>query len=90
MPDPLPTLLLSHDGPIMPAQLAAARWGPGAWLRLARGADAVLREARLRQCAAVLARLRRQGSPRDASSALGRLVRSVADYRSAASLLAAG
>ena len=89
MPDPFRTLLSSHDGPVAPAQLAAARWGAGAWRRLARGADAALLEARLRACAAALARVRQRSLPAGAKSgALERLVRGVAFYRAAASMLA--
>ena len=85
MSDPFRMLLSSHDGPVAPAQLAAARWGPGAWRRLARGADAALLEARLRACAAALARVGPRGSIAGA-----RLARGVAGYRAAASRLAAG
>ena len=79
MSDALHDLMRSHDGPIPPAELAAARWGAGAWARLARGADAALLEARLRACVAALARLRR-----DAAACDERLVGRVAGYRRAA------
>jgi hypothetical protein len=81
MPDPNRMLNLSHDGPVPPAEAAASRWGPGAWARLVRGADAALLEARLRECVAVLGRSRSRQSPADA---LERLVRCVARYRSLA------
>jgi hypothetical protein len=78
MPDPSRTLNLSYDGPVPPAEAAASRWGAGAWARLARGADAALLEARLRECIAMLGRSRARRSPADA---LERLVRRVARYR---------
>lgn len=83
MSDAWQELMRSHDGPIPPAELAAARWGAGAWRRLARGADAALLEARLGACVAALARLRR-ASGSAATDALERLVRGVAGYRRAA------
>jgi hypothetical protein len=71
-----------YEGPIPPAERAAARWGAGAWVRLTRGADAALIEARLRECVAALGRLRRSG---DASGmgagVLRRLAGAVAGYR---------
>ncbi|HEY7610983.1 MAG TPA: hypothetical protein VIF14_17280 [Alphaproteobacteria bacterium] len=67
----------AYDGPIPPTVLAAARWGPGAWARLARGADAALIEARLRECVSVLGALRRAG----AAGALESLARAVGRYR---------
>jgi hypothetical protein len=76
--------MLGHDGPVPPAALAAARWGPGAWERLARGADAALLEARLRDCVAALARLRLSLVP---ERAVDRLVGMVARYRSAAAMI---
>jgi hypothetical protein len=71
-----------YEGPIPPAERAAARWGAGAWVRLTRGADAALIEARLRECVAALGRLRRSG----AASGMGvgmleRLAGAVACYR---------
>ena len=79
--DRLRNLSLSYDGPIPPAELAAARWG-AAWERLARGADAALIEARLRECVALLGRLRRVVVPRGAGAGvLARLARGVAFYR---------
>jgi hypothetical protein len=74
-------LMLSHDGPVPPAALAAARWGRGAWERLARGADAALLEARLRECVAALARIRLSLVP---ERSVDRLVGKIARYRSAA------
>lgn len=83
MPDTLETLMRSHDGPFSRVEWAAARWGRGAWPRLARGADAALLEARLQDCVAALARLRRAcGSA--ISDAAERLVGRVARYRRAA------
>lgn len=80
--DDRPGLLHSaYDGPVPPAGLAALRWGAGAWERLARGADAAIVEARLREIIGVLGRLRRStGSTAD----LRRLVRAVAQCRDAA------
>jgi hypothetical protein len=75
-------LAAAYDARIPPAERAAARWGPGAWMRLTRGADAALIEARLRECVAALGRLRRSG----AASGMGvgileRLAGAVACYR---------
>ena len=75
--DPLSDLFSAHDGPVPPAALAAARWGAGSWARIARGADAALIEARLRECVAALRRLRLAGLP----SVLDRLVCAVGRYR---------
>lgn len=89
-------LSAAYDGPIPPAALAAARWGAGAWERLARGADAALIEVRLRECVAALARIRfagmPSGSPNGAiSGGIQRLVQSIAHYRrAAAAILPAG
>jgi hypothetical protein len=82
----LRTLLLGYDGPAPPAERAAARWGAGAWARLARGADAALLELRARGCLAALARLRRATSSRGPES-LDRLQRRGAGYRSQAVML---
>lgn len=77
-----------YEGPIPPAERAAARWGPGAWTRLMRGADAALIEARLRECVAALGRLRRSGAVNGTSAgALERLARAVASYRRESILL---
>lgn len=85
MPHGLRNLALSHDGPVPPAERARLRWGARAWERLARGADAALLEARLRECVAALGRLRRLALSRGSrSDALERLVRNIASYRSAA------
>jgi hypothetical protein len=81
----------TYDGPIPPVELAAARWGAGAWARLARGADAALLEARLRECVAALGRLRRLGASVAGVGTLQRLAGAVANYRRAAlAILAAG
>ena len=81
-PDRRRDFLSAHDGPIAPAELAAARWGPGAGERIARGADAAHLEARLRQCLAALGRLRFAGWRNAvASEAAQRLVSTVAHYR---------
>jgi len=77
-------LMLGHDGPVPPTALAAARWGPGAWERLARGADGALLEARLRECVAALARLRLSLV---SERAVDRLVGTIARYRSAAVMI---
>ena len=80
-------LVATYDGPVPPAALAAARWGAGAWERLARGADAALIEARLREILGALGRLRRSGAGAgicDGGSVLQRLARVVAEYRGAA------
>lgn len=42
MSDRLRALELSHDGPVPPAELAAARYGPGAYERLQRGANGAI------------------------------------------------
>lgn len=90
MSDAFQMLMRSHDGPVAPAARAAVRWGPGAWRRLRRGADAALLEARLRGCVAVLARMRRSRSlGAEAWDAAERLVGRVAGYRRAAVSLAA-
>ena len=73
-------LAAAYEGPIPPAERAAARWGPGAWMRLTRGADAALLETRLRESVAALGRLRRSVDAR--ASVLERVVRAVAGYRS--------
>lgn len=75
--DSLCALFAAYDGQVPPAALAAARWGAGSWARIARGADAALIEARLRDCVAVLGRLRLAGLPSD----LGRLACAVGRYR---------
>ena len=81
----------AFEGPIPPAELAAARWGARAWERLARGADAALIEARLRECMALLGRLRRVMVPRGAETGvLERLVRNIAFYRYVAAKSAMG
>ncbi len=78
-------LASAYDAPIPPAERAAARWGAGAWARLARGADAALTEARLRECVAALGRIRRSGAASGASlGALQRLAGAIAHYRRAA------
>lgn len=82
--DPLPRLASAYDGPIPPAELAAARWGAGAWGRLVRGADAALIEARLRAAVAALARLRVSSSRMAAAAGLKILAGAVAQYRRAA------
>lgn len=61
-PNPLDDLTLAYDGPIPPAELAAAKWGRGAFARLARAADAAGAEARLRDALNAL----RQAAKRDA------------------------
>ena len=73
----------SYDASIPPAEVAAARWGAGAWTRLARSADTALIEARLRDCVAALSRLRRSGAAGLAAGALMRLAGAVAHYRRA-------
>lgn len=81
----------AYDGPIPPAELAAARWGRGAFARLERAADATLIEARLRMAVAALGQIRRglRGNARlDAAGGLRRLVRAVMEYRHAALLCA--
>ncbi len=85
-------LSAAYDGPIPPAERAAARWGAGAWERLRRGADEPLIEVRLRECAAAMARLRLAGPMSGAVlGVLQRLARRVAHYRRAAATnLAAG
>ncbi len=82
----------AYDGPIPPAELAAARWGAGAWERLRRGADLALIEARLRASVAALARLRLLGfASRMAAIASLRLQRAIAhDRRVAAAMVAGG
>lgn len=80
-------LNLAYDGPIPPAELAAARWGPGSHDRLLRGADAALIESRLRAAVAALGRLRSAlggEADRDSAGRLRRLARSVTEYRRAA------
>ena len=79
-------LAAAHDGPVPPEALAASRWGAGAWERLARGADAALIEARLREILGALARMRRSAAmgAGDGRSVLQRLARAVAEYRGAA------
>jgi len=82
----------AYDGPIPPAELAAARWGSGAAERLSRAADAELIESCLRATIAALGQLRcRSGgqAQRNATAGLRRLVRSVAEYRCAALACAA-
>jgi hypothetical protein len=71
-------LALAHDGPIPPAELASARWGRGAFTRLARAADAAGAEARLR---AALDALRRGAKRSMFVVTLRRLERLVADCR---------
>lgn len=66
MHDRLRLLWLAHDGPALPAEVAAACWGAGAAERLARGARAAQAEARLRACLAALARLGRADVARGA------------------------
>lgn len=70
MDDRLRSLWLAHDGPVPPADVAAACWGAGAAARLARGARAAQAEARLRACLAALARLGRAGVARGAARRL--------------------
>ena len=77
----------AHDGPIPPAALAASRWGAGAWERLARGADAAVIEARLREIVGALGRIRRSAAAAGSGEGcpvLQRLARAVAEYRRAA------
>jgi hypothetical protein len=82
-------LAAAYDGPIPPSELAAARWGRGAWERLTRGADAALIEAALRDCVAAVARLRRSATAGGASApALLRLAQAVAGYRRASVAMA--
>ena len=77
-------LAATYDASIPPAELAAARWGAAAWTRLARGADAALIEARLRDYVAALGRLRRAEAASGAGvGALERLAGAVAHYRRA-------
>lgn len=78
MDDRLRILWLAHDGPVPPAEVAAACWGEGAAGRLARGARAAQAEARLRACLAALARL---GRARVAPGAIRRLLDAASIYR---------
>lgn len=81
---PLLRLAAAYDGPIPPGALAAARWGAGAWERLARAADAAPVEARLRAAVAALGRLRGSGAENTAAARMRELVGAVAQYRRAA------
>jgi hypothetical protein len=70
----LPSPDLAYDGPIPPADLAAARWGGGALDRLGRGADAALAEARLRGTRETLAAKRRAlAGPAELAALAGRV-----------------
>ncbi len=72
----------AYEGPIPPAERAAARWGPGAWRRIARGADAAHLEARIRRAVAALGRLRSSRWPEALTSgAAQRLAELIAQYR---------
>lgn len=55
-------LSLCYDGPIPPAELAAAKCGPGAYARLQRGADGALL---MRQAAFLRRQAERQPERRD-------------------------
>jgi hypothetical protein len=81
----LAQLAAAYNGPVPPAALAAARWGRGAWQRLARGADGALIEARLRAALRALGRLRSAAAGTAAKEPrLEQLARAVAQYRGAA------
>jgi len=68
----------AFNGPIPPAEIAAARWGRGAFARVSRAAASAGAEAQVR---AVLAMLRRAAKRDGFGGVLHRLERLVADGR---------